>query len=137
MDTAGLTSIIEIEGKQFTIETFPVAGKNRLSSSVQLGGRFISQREIELPEGLDAEGQKHFLQDAHRTRSVELESLFRLSRKVDEKPTADSCWKIGVIFLSNGFHEDARQKFIKAIEMDPQHFQAVKNYGITLMLLED
>src|SRR5579859_3271243 len=137
MDTAGLTSLIEIEGKNFTLETSPVAGKSRLSSLVQLGGRSISQREIDLPEGLDEEGLKHYLQEAHRNRSVELESLFRLNRKIDDKPTAESCWKIGVIFLSNGFYEDARQKFLKSIELDPHHLQAVKNYGITLMLLED
>src|SRR5581483_5621738 len=97
----------------------------------------ISQREFDLPEGLDDLGLKQFLQDAHRNRSVELESLFRLNKKVEEKPTADSCWKIGVIFLSNGFHEDARQKFLKAIEMDPRHLQAIKSFGITLALMED
>jgi tetratricopeptide (TPR) repeat protein len=137
METAALTSLIEIEGKNFSLETAPVAGKNRLSSMVQLGGRSISSREFEVPEGLDSDGLKHYLQEIHRARSVELESLFRLNRKIDEKPTADSCWKIGVIFLSNGFYEDARQKFLKAIEMDPRHLQAIKSYGIALTLLED
>jgi len=137
MESAVLTSLIEIEGKNFTVETSPVAGKNRLSSLVQLGGRAISQREFDLPDGLDEDGFKHYLHEAHRTRSVELESIFRLNRKIDEKPTADACWKIGVIFLSNGFYEDSRQKFLKAIEMEPHHLQAVKNYGITLTLLED
>lgn len=137
MESATLTSRIEIEGKNFTIETSPLAGKNRLSSLIQLGGRAISQREFELPEGLDADGLKHYLNETHRTRSVELESIFRLNRKIEEKPTADACWKVGVIFLSNGFYEDARQKFLKSIEMEPHHLQAVKNYGITLTLLED
>lgn len=137
MESAALTSRIEIEGKNFTLETSPVTGKNRLSSLVQLGGRAISLREFDLPDGLDEEGMKHYLQETHRIRSVELESLFRLSRKIDEKPTADACWKIGVIFLSNGFYEDARQKFVKAVEMEPRHLQAIKSYGITLTLLED
>lgn len=137
MESAALTSRIEIEGKNFTLETSPMTGKNRLSSLVQLGGRAISLREFELPDGLDEDGLKHYLQETHRIRSVELESLFRLSRKIDEKPTADACWKIGVIFLSNGFYEDARQKFVKAVEMEPRHLQAIKSYGITLTLLED
>ena len=137
METSPLTSLIEIEGKNFTIATTPVAGKNRLSSLIQLGGRSISQRDFDLPEGLDDEGLKHFLQETHRTRSVELESLFRLNKKIDEKPTADACWKIGVIFLSNGFYEDSRQKFLKALELDPHHLQAIKTFGITLTLLED
>ncbi len=137
MESAALTSLIEIEGKNFTLETSPVSGKNRLSSLIQLGGRTLSQREFEIPEGLDEDGLKHFLQETHRIRSVELESLFRLNRKIDEKPTTDACWKIGVIFLSNGFYEDSRQKFQKAIEMDPRHLQAIKSYGITLTLLED
>jgi tetratricopeptide (TPR) repeat protein len=137
MESAALTSLIEIEGKNFTIETSPMSGKNRLSSLIQLGGRAISLREFDLPDGLDDAGLKHYLQETHRIRSVELESLFRLNKKVDEKPTADSCWKIGVIFLSNGFYEDSRQKFLKAIEMDPRHLQAIKSYGITLTLLED
>jgi len=137
MDKSVLTSLIEIEGKNFTLETFPEAGRNRISSSVQLSGRVLSQRETELPEGLSEEGLKGLLQETHRNRSVELESLFRLSRKIEEKPTADACWKIGVIFLCNGFYEDARQKFLKAVELSPDHFQAIKNYGITLMLLED
>ena len=137
METPALNSLIEIDGKSFTIATSLVAGKNRLSSSVQLGGRAISQRDIDFPEGLDQDGLKHYLQEAHRIRSVELESIFRLNKKIEEKPTADACWKIGVIFLSNGFYEDARQKFIKSMEMDSHHLQAVKSYGITLALLED
>ncbi len=137
MESAALTSLIEIEGKNFTLETSPVAGKNRLFSLVQLGGRAISQREVELPDGLDEAGLKHYLQETHRIRSIELESLFRLNKKIDEKPTADACWKIGVIFLSNGFYEDARQRFLKAVELDPRHLQSIKNYGISLSLLED
>lgn len=137
METPALKSLIEIEGKNFTVETASVLGRNRLSSLVQLGGRSISQREFELPDGLDADGLKHYLQETHRIRSVELESLFRLNKKIDEKPTTDACWKIGVIFLSNGFYEDARQKFMKAMEMEPRHLQAVKCYGITLTLLDD
>jgi cytochrome c-type biogenesis protein CcmH/NrfG len=132
-----LTSLIEIEGKSFTIETSVPAGKNRLLSIVHLGGRSISQREFELPEGLDDEGLKHFMQETHRNRSVELESIFRLNRKIEEKPTADACWKIGIIFLSNGFYDDSRRKFQKSIELDPQHLQAIKSYGIALTLMED
>lgn len=137
MEPAALTSRIEIEGKSFTVETSPVTGKNRLLSIVQLSGRSISQREFDFPDGMDDLGTRQFLQETHRVRSVEIESLFRLTKKVEEKPTADSCWKIGVIFLSNGFYEDARQKFLKAVEMDPKHLQAIKSYGITLTLLED
>jgi len=137
METAALNSQVEIEGKRFSVETSPVAGKNRVLSLVQMSGRTLSQREVDLPEGLDPDGLRRFLQDTHRNRSIELESIFRLSRKIEEKPTPDACWKIGVIFLSNGFYEDSKQKFIKAMEMDPQHLQALKCYGISLTLLED
>ena len=137
METATLTSLIEIEGKNFTLETAPVQGKNRLTSLVQLGGRSISLREFELPDGLDDLGLRAFLAETHRIRSIELESLFRLNRKIDEKPTTDACWKIGVIFMSNGFYEDARQRFLKSVEMDPRHLQSIKSYGIALTLLED
>src|SRR5260221_11337487 len=102
MESSTLTSLIEIDGKNFTITNSPVAGKNRLSSLIQLGGRAISQREIEFAEGLDDDCLKHYLHETHRNRSVELESIFRLNKKIDEKPTPDSCWKIGIIFLSNG-----------------------------------
>jgi len=137
MEISPLNSLIEIDGKSFNITTSLIAGKNRLSSLIQLNGRAISQRDFDLPDGLDQDGLKRTLQDTHRTRSVELESIFRLNRKIEEKPTSDACWKIGVIFLSNGFYEDARQKFIKSMEMDSHHLQAVKSYGITLTLLED
>ena len=137
METSALTSLIEIEGKNFTLETSPVQGKNRLSSLVQLGGRSISLREFELPEGLDELGMRAFVAETHRVRSIELESLFRLNRKIDEKPTSDACWKIGVIFMSNGFYEDARQRFLKAVELDPRHLQSIKSYGIAQTLLED
>src|SRR5271157_3393872 len=100
MEKLSLNSLIEIEGKNFTVETSPVTGKNRLTSIVQLAGRAISQREFDLPEGLDEGGLKQFLQETHRIRSVELESIFRLNKKISEKPSADACWKIGVIFLS-------------------------------------
>jgi tetratricopeptide (TPR) repeat protein len=137
MEPGGLTSLVEIGGKNYTVETAQVAGKGRFSSVVQLGGRSISQREFELPEGLDPDALKRYLQEVHRGRTVELESIFKLNRKIDQKPTSDACWKIGVIFLSNGFYEDARQKFQKAMELDPRHLQSVKCYGIALTLLED
>jgi protein O-GlcNAc transferase len=44
---------------------------------------------------------------------------------------------MGVIFLSNGFFEDAKNRFLKAMELDSTHLQASKCYGITLMLLGD
>jgi tetratricopeptide (TPR) repeat protein len=137
MEPGGLTSLVEIGGKNYTVETAQVAGKGRFSSVVQLSGRTISLREFELPEGLDADALKHYLQEVHRGRTIELESIFRLNRKIDQKPTSDACWKIGVIFLSNGFYEDARQKFQKSMELDPKHLQSVKCYGIALTLLED
>jgi superkiller protein 3 len=129
--------MIEIEGKSFILETSSVMGRNRFSSIIQLEGRVISQKDSELPEGLGDEGLKKYLQEAHRVRSVELESVFRLNKKIGEKPTADTCWKMGIIFISNGFYEDARQKFLKAMEMDPGHLQSTKSYGITLSLLND
>ena len=137
MERAALTSLIEIEGKSYTVETNPVPGKNRVSSVVLLSGRILSQREFDLAEGLDESSFKQAMQDIHRNRTVELESIFRLNKKIDEKPTADACWKVGVIFLCNGFYDDARQRFLKSMEMDPNHLQAVKCYGITLTLLED
>jgi tetratricopeptide (TPR) repeat protein len=137
MDGNTLNSLLEINGKHFTVESSLPQGKNRVLSMAQLEGRILSQREFELPEGLDEDNRKRFLQDTHKNRLVELESIFRLNRKIDEKPTPDACWKIGVIFLSNGFYEDARQRFLKSMEMDPQHLQALKCYGINLTLQED
>jgi superkiller protein 3 len=102
-----------------------------------LEGRIISQRESEYPDGLNDEGVKHYLQKWHKARAVELESIFRLNRKIDEKATPDTCWKMGVILLSNGFYEDAKNRFLKALELEPTHFQAAKNYGLALMLLGD
>jgi tetratricopeptide (TPR) repeat protein len=137
MESGALNSLIEIEGKNFTIETAASPSKNRVSSLVYLGGRIISQREFDLAEGMNADSLKSLLKDTHHIRAVELESIFRLNRKVDEKPTPDACWKMGVIFLSNGFYEDAKQKFIKSIELDPSHLQSIKNYGIALTLMDD
>ena len=137
MESGALTSLIEIEGKNFTIETSATPSKNRVSSLVYLGGRVIYQRAFDVAEGLSADSLKQLLQETHHIRAVELESIFRLSRKVDEKPTPDACWKMGVIFLSNGFYEDAQQKFVKSIEMDPTHLQSIKNYGIALTLVDD
>ncbi|MGH7739690.1 MAG: tetratricopeptide repeat protein [bacterium] len=137
MESGALNTLIEIEGKKFDILTGVSPGKNRVASLVYLEGRVISQREVDLAEGLPPEGLKQILREIHQIRAVELESIFRLGRKVEEKPTADSCWKMGVIFMSNGFYEDARQKFIKAVELEPAHLQSIKNYGIALTLLGD
>ncbi len=137
MDGNTLNSLLEINGKHFAVESSLPQGKNRVLSMAQLEGRILSQREFEMPDGLDEDNRKRFLQDTHKNRLVELESIFRLNRKIDEKPTPDACWKIGVIFLSNGFYEDARQRFLKSMEMDPQHLQALKCYGINLTLQED
>lgn len=137
MELSPLTSLIEIEGRDYRVETSHAVSKGKLLSVIQSQGRTISQREFDLPDGLDSDGVKRHQQDCHKVRSVELESIFRLSRKIEEKPTADTCTKMGVVLLSNGFHDEARQKFLKAIEMDPNHMQAMKNYGVTLTLLED
>jgi tetratricopeptide (TPR) repeat protein len=130
-------SLIEIEGKHFILETSSMPGRPRYSYYIQVDGRIISQKESDFPDGLNEEGMKSFLQNSHKARAVELESIFRLNRKIDEKATPDTCWKMGVIFLSNGFYEDAKNRFLKAMEIDPVHLQSAKCYGITLMLLGD
>ncbi len=137
MDQTPLNSQIEIDGRNFTVETSFLPQRNRALSHIHLGGRTISQREYDLPENPDEETVRRVLQDTHRSRSVELESVFRLNRKIDEKPTADTCTKMGVVLLANGFYNEAKVKFQKAIEMDADHLQAMKNYGVTLTLMED
>jgi tetratricopeptide (TPR) repeat protein len=137
MEHPPLTSVIEIDGKSYQIETSYVGAKQKVLSVIQVAGRVISQRETDLADGMSEDAIRHFLQEIHRTRSVELESVFRLSRKIFEKPAADTCTKMGVVLLANGFYDEAVQKFTKAIEMDPNHLQAMKNYGVTLTLLED
>ncbi len=137
MDPITFKSLIEIEGKHFILETASLTGGTKYSYFIQLDGRIISQKESDFPEGLNNEGMKQYLQNGHKARAVELESIFRLNRKIDEKATPDTCWKMGVIFLSNGFYEDAKNRFLKAMELDSVHLQASKCYGITLMLLGD
>jgi tetratricopeptide (TPR) repeat protein len=137
MEPITFKSLIEIEGKHFILETSSMPGRPRYSYYIQLDGRIISQKELDFPEGLSDEGMKHHLQNGHKARAVELESIFRLNRKIDEKATPDTCWKMGVIFLSNGFYEDAKNRFLKAMELDSVHLQSAKCYGITLMLLSD
>jgi tetratricopeptide (TPR) repeat protein len=137
MDPITFKSLIEIEGKHFILETASLTGGTKYSYFIQLDGRIISQKESDFPEGLNNDGMKQYLQNGHKARAVELESIFRLNRKIDEKATPDTCWKMGVIFLSNGFYEDAKNRFLKAMELDSVHLQASKCYGITLMLLGD
>jgi len=137
MEPITFKSLIGIEGKHFILETSSLPGRPRYSYYIQLDGRIISQKESDFPEGLSDEGMKHYLQSGHKARAVELESIFRLNRKIDEKATPDTCWKMGVIFLSNGFYEDAKNRFLKALELDAVHLQSAKCYGITLMLLSD
>jgi len=137
MDPITFKSLIEIEGKHFILETASLTGGTKYSYFIKLDGRIISQKESDFPEGLNNDGMKQYLQNGHKARAVELESIFRLNRKIDEKATPDTCWKMGVIFLSNGFYEDAKNRFLKAMELDSVHLQASKCYGITLMLLGD
>ena len=137
MDPITFKSLIEIEGKHFILETASLTGGTKYSYFIQLDGRIISQKESDFPDGLNNDGMKQYLQNGHKARAVELESIFRLNKKIDEKATPDTCWKMGVIFLSNGFYEDAKNRFLKAMELDSVHLQASKCYGITLMLLGD
>src|SRR5665213_179199 len=137
MEPVTFKSLIEIEGKHFILETSSMPGGTKYSYYIQLDGRIISQKESDFPDGLNDEGAKQYLQNGHKARAVELESIFRLNRKIDEKATPDTCWKMGVIFLSNGFYEDAKNRFLKAMELDSVHLQSSKCYGITLMLLND
>jgi len=102
-----------------------------------LGGRTLSKKVLELPEGTDSETTLQKFRDFHRGRAVELEAIFKLGRKIDEKPTVDAYTKLGVILLANGFHDDARARFQRSIEMDPGHMAALKNFGIALSLLGD
>lgn len=137
MDLQPLSSTVDIEIKQYLIETALDASRVRMSSNIRLSGRLISQREQDLPEGLDEEALRQRLKDFHRIRSVELEAIFKLGRKIEEKPTVDAFHKLGVILLANGFYEDAADKFRRAVEMNAAHVGALKNYGISLSLLGD
>lgn len=137
MEWSPLSAVVEIESKQYSVETAFDAVHNRIASAIRFAGRAISQRELELPDGLDEENIRQQLRDFHRERSVELEALFRLGRKIDEHPMVDAFNKLGVILLANGFYEDASERFRRAIEMAPGNLSVLKNYGISLSFLGD
>jgi tetratricopeptide (TPR) repeat protein len=137
MEWSSLSTVIEIEAKQYAVETLMDAPHHRITSTIRHAGRSLSQREVDLPEGLDEDTLRQRFRDFHRNRSVELEAIFRLGRKIDERPTVDAFNKLGVILLANGFYEDASQRFRRAVEMTPGNSAVLKNYGIALSFLGD
>jgi tetratricopeptide (TPR) repeat protein len=136
-DLPPLESLIEIQGRQYKLSSQCHLEQYQIQMNVWRDGQLISEQVVDYPEQLNAVALEKFFQSTHRQRLVEMESIFRLSARVNENPTADACVKMGVIFLANDFYEDARYKFLKSIEIDPKSPAALKNYGIALTLLND
>lgn len=131
-----LTQWVEAGHRRFQVETQWVAPREKVVTQVLLDGRKISQREEEPPAQLSEGGLAAFIQEVHKARVVELESIFNLGERISEKPTVDACNKIGVVMLANGFYEEALVHFRKSLELDSENLYALKHSAVALALLD-
>ena len=146
MKAQSLRTVFEIGDKKLTIETFFDSeasmdpSKKHIYSSVYSDGQLVSQRDWnvsgEMGNGSESE-LENMVSEKHKDFIAELETIFRICGKIDEKPSPDRCFMMGIIFLSYGFYRDAKNQFQKALKINSRHVQAIKYYGISLILLQD
>lgn len=139
MKTQNMRTLLDISHNKLTIETSVNPAKKQIVSTVQLNDQLVHQRALYISKDKEDDGyiQDHLLPETHKGLIVELESIFRIRDKVNENPTADKCFMVGVIFMARGFYVDALAQFQKVLELKPDHVQAIKHYGIVLTLQGD
>ncbi len=140
MKTQSLRTMVEIGDKKLTVETYIDPSKKQMNSSVHSEGQLVIQRDCSVSDEIVSSGESELeknLSEKHNAFIAELESVFRIRDKISEKPSSDKCFMMGVILLSYGFYGDGRDQFQNALKIDPHHIQAIKYYGISLILLQD
>ncbi len=140
MKTQVLRTSIEVDRKKFTVETaYHETGKN-LISTIHWDDKILTRRELEVTPEMAGPDRKHleeFISQTHQAFTSDLQSLFTIARKIDEQPTPDKCFMMGILFLSRNLMAEALARFQAVLSIDPSHIQAIKYYGVVLTLQED
>ncbi len=139
MKAQTIRTLLEINNHRLAVETSINPAKKQIQSIVQLNDQTIHQREFYISKDQDDDKliQEKLLPEAQKGLIAEIEVLFRIQSKVNENPTADKCYMVGIILMARGFYAEALKQFQKVLGTNPKHIQAIKHYGIVLTLQGD
>lgn len=130
MQQTGLNSEITVGNKQLHVQTAFSQSGGKITSTVFDNGRVVETHEHKLAKDQKNGQHDQQIQQVHRQVIEDLELLFRMAQKVQGVRHAASCAKIGLVFLSKGFLDEAITFFEQTIAIENEHAEAYKYIGI-------
>ena len=133
MQQKGLNSEITVGSKRLHVQTSFLQSSSKIISNVFDDGRVVEAREQNLIKSQVNGHLDQHIQDVHQQIVADIELLFAMAKKVESVRHAVSCAKIGSVFLSKGFLDEAIQFFNLTLAVEQNNAEAYKNLGICYM----
>lgn len=128
MTDIGLNQNVEIGARQFHIQTVTNVEEGYVRSEVFEKGKllYVEVHNYERrKENRGAEVRLRRLVDQFHQSIIEaLDSLFAISKLIFEEDQVGSHVKIGAVFLYMHIFDQAEAHFLRAIELDPDHYHS-------------
>jgi tetratricopeptide (TPR) repeat protein len=127
--TFGLDSAVKFGSDIYHIETFAEPRKFKVITQVYKSGKVLDINESAYDPDIREKTLISLIQTVHNNEIEEISHLLHLAENVTEKMHADALNKIGVLFLTRGFYDDAKKSFKSAIKLDHNLTNAHRNLG--------
>lgn len=137
MQQTGLNSDVNVGKRLLHVQTSFSKSASTIVSNIFENGRVVDAREIDIPRDQVNGRLENAIKALHNEMVAEIELLFYMAEKVKHVRHANSCNKLGLVFLRKGFFEEAIVFFNIAISTDSEFADAYKNLGTCYLETED
>jgi tetratricopeptide (TPR) repeat protein len=127
--TFGLDSAIKSGEEIYHIETFAEPKKKKIVTHVYKSGKVLDITETAYDPDLREKKLIALIQSSHNKQIDGISNLLQLADNVKARMQTDALNKIGMLFFSRGFFDDARIAFEQVIEIDHNVTSAHRNLG--------
>ncbi len=130
MADIGLNQNITLKNRTFHIQTATSVDDGLIRTEVFERGRLLyteyykyERRDYSQDGGADLR-LRRLLDQFHHNVISGIETLFELSRKLEDKDHSISHHRLGAIFLSLHLYEEAEKHLLRSIDLDPESFSS-------------
>lgn len=138
----GYQDAIKIENREFRIHTGCEPDNKRVVCEVFDEGRFVyslmDSYDVRPPEtdSIQEVYLKNVTSDLHQTVMDEVNVLFYAFGKLESNKDAQSHYRLGKLFLSRNFFEEAVVCFKNAIRLKPDYIRAYQQLAVTYLKMQ-
>ncbi|UCC10963.1 MAG: tetratricopeptide repeat protein [candidate division WOR-3 bacterium] len=135
--TFGLDSAIKSGDEIYHVETFAEPKKHRIATHIYKSGKVLDITETPYDTDMREKKLIALIQSIHNKQIDEISNLLQLADNVKARMQTDALNKIGMLFFSRGFYDDARIAFEQVIKLDNNMTSAHRNLGYVYRKMGD